>query len=109
MRLSRRIAVVTARELKRFVAHAAARASREPESIRAAPSFRPLSAAEAEALLGGEFLAALSGARGLFGEAARKKTWCKNGRPRTSSYAVCGAVRSRTFRNASIVGWAATP
>ena len=62
MRISPRIAVITARELKRFIALAAMRASRKPESIRAAPSFRPLTAAEAEVILGGELLAALSGA-----------------------------------------------
>jgi hypothetical protein len=41
MRVSRRIAVITARELKRFIVHAAMRAVL-PKSIRAAPSFRPL-------------------------------------------------------------------
>jgi hypothetical protein len=47
------------RELKRFTALAALRASRKPESIRAAPSFRRLTAAEAEVILGGELLTAL--------------------------------------------------
>ena len=60
MRISRRIAVITARELKRFIARAAMRADALREH-RAAPSFRPLTAAEAEAILGGELLAALSG------------------------------------------------
>jgi hypothetical protein len=36
MKVSRRIAVITARELKLFIAHAAMRAGRKPESIRAA-------------------------------------------------------------------------
>jgi hypothetical protein len=65
MRVSRRIAVIAGREVKRLAARAAMRASRKPESICAAPSFRPLTAAEAEMLLGGELLAALSGARSL--------------------------------------------
>ena len=62
MKVSRRIAVLAAREVKRLVALIAMRAA-PPESIRKQrPTFRPLSEAETEACLGGELLAALSGA-----------------------------------------------
>ena len=57
MKVSRRIAVVAAREVKWLVAVAAMRAAL-PERIRnQRPSFRPLSEAETEAILGGELLA----------------------------------------------------
>ena len=60
MKVSRRIAVLAAREVERFAAHVAERAA-PAESIRKQRvSFRPLTAAEAEATLGGELLAALS-------------------------------------------------
>jgi hypothetical protein len=62
MKTSRRIAVIAAREVTRLAAIAAERAA-QAESIRAAPSFRPLTAAETEALLGGELLASLNGMR----------------------------------------------
>jgi hypothetical protein len=63
MKVSRRIAVIAAREVRRFVAMAAERATL-PESVRKQrPSFRPLSDAETEAFLGIDLLAALSGAR----------------------------------------------
>ena len=62
--VSRRIAVIAAREVRRFVVMASMRAGRRPESIRGScPSFRPLTEAETEAYLGGELLAALSGVR----------------------------------------------
>ena len=62
MKVSRRIAVLPAREVERFAAHVAERAA-PAESIRKQRvSFRPLSEGEAETLLGGELLAALSAA-----------------------------------------------
>jgi hypothetical protein len=61
MKVSRRIAVIAAREISRFVAVVAERAA-QAES-RGSPSFRPLTEAEIEAILGGDLLAALSGAR----------------------------------------------
>ena len=67
MRTRRRIRVVTAiaaREAKRFAALVAMRAGREAaSSLKRRPGFRPLTEAEAEAILGGELLAALSGVR----------------------------------------------
>ena len=63
MKVNRRIAVIAAREVKRLAAHAAMRAAL-PEGIRKQrPSFRPLTEAETEALLGVELLAALSDMR----------------------------------------------
>ena len=64
MNVSFRIATIAAREVKRFASLAAERAGREADRIRdSRPTFRPLTAAEAEAMLGGELLAALSGVR----------------------------------------------
>ena len=63
MKVSRRIAATAAREIKRLAAIAAERATL-PESVRKQrPSFRPLSDAETEALLGVELLPALSDVR----------------------------------------------
>ena len=59
---SRRIVVIAAREVKRFAAHAAMRAA-QAESVRAVPSFRPLTEAETATILCGELLASLSGVR----------------------------------------------
>ena len=61
MKTSRRIAAIAAREVKRLAAVAAERTARA-ESFHKQPSFRPLTEVEAEALLGVELLAALSGA-----------------------------------------------
>ena len=59
MRVSRRIAVLAPREVKRLAAIAAERAA-QAESVRISrPSFRPLSEAETEAFLGIDLLAAL--------------------------------------------------
>jgi hypothetical protein len=70
MKTSRRIAVIAAREIKRLVAQIAMRAAQAESTAtcqvhltRSPPSFRPLTDSEAGALLGGELLAALSGAR----------------------------------------------
>jgi len=55
--------VIAVVEARRFLARAAMRAGRQPESTRTPPSFRPLSEDETETLIGVELLAALSGAR----------------------------------------------
>lgn len=54
-----RIALIR-REVKQLAAIAVERAA-QAESVRAKPSFRPLTSAEAETLVGGEVLAALGG------------------------------------------------
>ena len=60
----RRIATIIAIEVRRLAAIAAARAAQAAEGTRSSrPSFRPLSEAETEAILGDELLAALSGVR----------------------------------------------
>ena len=70
MKLSRRVAAIAAREIKQLVAQVAMRAAQAESTAacqvhltRSPPSFRPLTEAESEALLGGELLAALSGVR----------------------------------------------
>jgi hypothetical protein len=64
MKASRRIRVIAVVEARRFVARAAMRArARTADSTRTPPRFRQLSEIETETLLGGELLAALSGAR----------------------------------------------
>jgi hypothetical protein len=62
-KVSRRIVVIAAREVNRLADHAAERAVRAEGTRSSRPSFLPLAEAETEALLGGELLAALSGAR----------------------------------------------
>ena len=65
MRARRRITRILLIEVRRLAAHAAMRAAQAAEGNRSSrQSFRPLTAAETEALLGGELLAALSGVRG---------------------------------------------
>ena len=59
MKVSRRIAAIAAREVKRLAAIAAERAAALEGIRRQRPSFRPLSKAETEAFLSGELLAAL--------------------------------------------------
>ena len=61
MKTSHRVVAIAMREVRLLAAIAAARAA-QVESLRAAPGFRPLTAAEAEAILGAELLAALAGA-----------------------------------------------
>jgi hypothetical protein len=63
VKASRRLRVIAVVEARRFVARAAMRAGRTTDRTRMPPSFRRLSEDEAETLLGGELLAALSGAR----------------------------------------------
>ena len=64
VKLSRRIAIIAAREVQRFVAAASERvAQAERAHGHKRPSFRPLTEAETEAMLGGELLASLSGVR----------------------------------------------
>ena len=62
MKISRRIAAIAAREVKRLAAIAAERAVRA-EGFHKQPSFRPLTDTETEAILGGRLWTALSGAR----------------------------------------------
>ena len=59
MKVSRRIAVIVSREVKRFVVIAAERAALPENICRQGPRFRLLSDAETETLLGVELLAAL--------------------------------------------------
>jgi hypothetical protein len=56
--------VITRREVKRLVTIAKGRAA-EAESPRAAPSFRPLCEAEAEAIVGAELLAEVAASAGV--------------------------------------------
>jgi hypothetical protein len=64
MKISHRIAAIAAREVKRLAAIAAERTARAG-SFRKPPSFRPLTEAESEAILGVELLMALSGVRAI--------------------------------------------
>ena len=67
MKTSRRIAATAFREVRRFAARAAERSAQidRAKMPRSTSSFRPLTEAESEALLGDELLAALSGVVGL--------------------------------------------